>query len=283
MSRNSKRTTVAQPTPQIAPVSKPKSSNPFGVDLVAATEMVKLPSGGRFYEEGSTLHGVDEVEIKHMTAREEDILANAKFIENGTVFDRLLKSILVDKTIDPMQFLPTDRTAIMYAARITGYGPEYVMNMPCAACGQTTQFVFDVSKQETRFDIPEGVVLNEETGTLIFELPRTKLSVETRLLTTEDEQFLMKQNEKAESLGIDNNKTINTFRRAVVSVNGISDQAALNQLFQNLPAIDSRKIRTVVNNVLPRVSTMQTIACGSCGTESESEVPFSLGFFWPDV
>ena len=93
----------------------------------------------------------------------------------------------------------------------------------------------------------------------------------------------MKQNEKAESLGIDNNKTINTFRRAVVSVNGISDQAALNQLFQNLPAIDSRKIRTVVNNVLPRVSTMQTIACGSCGTESESEVPFSLGFFWPDV
>lgn len=283
MSRNSKRTTVAPPTPQLKPVVKPKISNPFGIDLVAATEVVKLPSGGRFYEEGSTLHGVEEVEIKHMTAREEDILANPQFIENGTIFDKLLKSILVDKTIKPEHFLPADRTAIMYAARITGYGPEYVLNMTCNACGKNADFTFDISKQEILNDTPPGVELNEATGTFLFELPKTGLSVEVRLLTTEDESFISKQNEKAQELGLPVNKTVNLFQRAVVSVNGISDQAALSQLFENLPAIDSRKIRTVINNISPRLSTKQTIACGSCGTESESEVPFTLGFFWPDV
>ena len=104
-----------------------------------------------------------------------------------------------------------------------------------------------------------------------------------RLLTTEDENFLTDQNDKAEKLGIPNSKTVNMFKRAVVSVNGISDQTSLNQLFENMPAIDSRKLRTVINNISPYLSTNQTIACGSCGKESESEVPFGAGFFWPDV
>lgn len=283
MSRNSKRTTIAPPSPQLKPVTQTSIPNPFGIDLVAATEVVKLPSGGRFYEEGSTLHGVSEVEIKHMTAREEDILANPKFIENGSIFDKLLESILVDKQINPAHFLPADRTAVMYAARITGYGNEYVLNMPCQACGKQTNFKFDISKQEIVDDTPDGVTINDTSGTFIFSLPKTGLTVEVRLLTTEDEDFIAKQSEKAESLGIPVNKTVNLFSRAVVSVNGISDQGALTQLFENLPAIDSRKLRSVINNISPRLSTKQTIACDLCGTESESEVPFTLGFFWPDV
>jgi hypothetical protein len=283
MSRNSKRTTVAQPTPQLAPVPKPKISNPFGIDLVAATEVVELPSGGRFYEQGSSLHGVSQVEIKHMTAREEDILANPQFIQDGSVFDRLLKSVLVDTTINPSHFLPADRTAIMYAARITGYGSEYTIQAPCGACGKTADFTYDISIQEIKSELPDGVTMNETTNLFEFQLPKTGLSVEVRLLTTEDESFLSEQNDKAEKLGIPNSKTVNMFKRAVVSVNGISDQAALNQLFENLPAIDSRKMRTVINNISPFLSTNQTVACGSCGEETESEVPFGLGFFWPDV
>ena len=283
MSRNSNRTTIVQPVPQPTPAAPPKTASPFGIDLVAATEVVALPSGGRFYEQGSSLFGKGEVEIKHMTAREEDILANPKFVEDGSVFDRLLSSILVDKTIKPEHFLPADRTAIMYAARVTGYGSEYVITMPCGACGKNADFTFDILKQENVMDLPEGVDLNEDTGLFSFELPKTGLNASVRLLTTEDETFLSNQNEKAEKLGIPNNKTTNLFQRSVVSVNGVTDQVALKQLFENLPALDSRKLRTVINNVSPRVSTKQTVACGLCGTESESEVPFTLGFFWPDV
>ena len=283
MSRNSKRTTVAQPNPKLAPVPKPKISNPFGIDLVAATEVVDLPSAGRFYEEGSSLYGVAQVEIKHMTAREEDILANPQFIQDGSIFDRLLKSVLVDSSIDPTHFLPSDRTAVMYAARITGYGPEYIIERSCDACGKTVEFTYDVSIQEIKNDLPEGVTLNQSTNLFEFTLPKTGLSVEARLLTVEDENFLSDQKAKAEKLGIPNNDTVNKFKRAVVAVNGISDQAALNQLFENMPAIDSRKMRSVLNNISPYLSTSQTVACVSCGTETESEVPFTLGFFWPDV
>lgn len=284
MSRNSRRTTISAPSPDPTSIKKPtNNSNPFGINLVAATEVVKLPSGGKMYPEYSTLHNITEVEIKHMTAREEDLLSNSQFLMDGTIFDRLLASILVDKSIDPMDFTAADRMAIIYAARITGYGSEYVMKMDCGACGKNAEFVFDISKQEIVRPEPEDVSFDETTGHYEFKLPKTGLKVKLRLLSVGEEAELEKQAEKANSLGISNNNTVNLFRKSIISVDDVEDIAALNQLYENLPALDCRKIRSVINGIAPHISTLQTVACGSCGTESESEVPFSLGFFWPDV
>lgn len=287
MSRNSRRTNVNPPTPQppqpTAAPPKQMQNNPFGIDLVAATEIVKLPSEGKFYGPESSLHGVSEIEIRHMTAREEDILSNQQFIFDGSVFDRVLKSIVVDKSINLSDLIAGDRNALLYAARITGYGNEYAIMQDCDACGKNAKFVFDLSKQEVVHDLPEGVTLDDTTGLFYFELPKTKMQTCVRILTSEDDNYLAKQNEKAESLGIQNNKTINMFRRSIISVNGVTDQAQLNKLFEVLPAMDSRKIRMVINNLSPSITTRQNVACGSCGVESEREVPFSLGFFWPDL
>ena len=287
MSRNSKRTSrvhTPEPAPMQVPTPPPQTvNNPFGINLVASTEVVDLPTKGKFYGENSSLHQVESVEIKHMTAREEDILSNEQFVSSGVVFDKLIESILVDKSINPKQLIATDKMAILYAARITGYGPEYVINMHCDACGADADFAFDLLKQEVVDDIPDGVTENVNSGTFSFSLPKTGLDVEVRILNTEDEKYLEDQEARSKKLGIPSNKTINLFRRVIVSVNNITDQEALNQLYENLPAIDSRKIKTVVNNITPFVSTRQSVACGSCGTESEREVPFTLGFFWPDI
>ena len=285
MSRNSRRTKVNPPTtpisqPNIAP---PPQSNPFGIDLVAATEFVSLPSKGKFYAPGSSMHGVSEVEIRHMTAREEDILSNQDFILSGTAFDKVLKSILVDKSINPDDLIPGDRNAILYAARVTGYGNEYTVKRFCEACKSETLFKFDLDKRQPTHELPEGVVIDEASGTFSFTLPKTGMLVAVRILTSGDDNYLLKQNMKAEELNIENNKTINLFNRAVVSVNGVTDRIQLGKLFPVLPAIDSRKLRTVINSVSPNITTKQMVACGSCGEETESEVPFSLGFFWPDV
>lgn len=282
MSRNSSRTKVA-PKPEQPQFRPPTPQNPFGIDLVAATETVSLPSQGLYYTSESTLFEKDSVEIKHMTAREEDILANQKFIVDGSLFDRLLKSILVDKSINPSDFTAGDKNAVLIAARITGYGDDYKTQRVCENCGAKNEVCFDLTKQKVIHDLPQGVTFDDFSKTFVFETPKTNLKVNVKILTGQDEEFLRKQNEKAESLGISNNPTVNLFRRAVVSVNDISDPAALNQLFEALPAIDSRKIRTVINNITPVVSTRQPIVCVSCGEETESEVPFSLGFFWPDV
>ena len=289
MSRNSRRSKVQHkiptpqpPTPSAAPPA-PAYSNPFGVDLVAATEVVKLPSEGKFYGPESTLHGVSEVEIRHMTAREEDILANQQYMLDGSVFDRVINSVLVDKNINPLDFIAGDRNAILYAARITGYGNEYKVKMPCPKCGAEADFVFDLDKCEQKHELPEGVEFFEDHGLFGFVLPKTGMTVHAKILTAADEQYLQKQNEKTEKLGLENNQTVNLFSRAIASVNGVTDRALLNDLFPKLPALDSRKIRTVLNNISPEVSTKQNVVCGSCGEESESEVPFSLGFFWPDT
>ncbi len=287
MSRNSRRTKTITPvqTPDPTTVQPPRQNmnNPFGIDLVAATEVVNLPSKGRFYPPESGLQGKETLEIKHLTAREEDILSNEQFIVDGSVFDRLLKSIIVDTGVDPSHLTVGDRDALLYAARITGYGSDYTMTMQCPACGKKTEFVFDLSKQQVEHDLPNGVVFDEANSCFTFQTPKTDLQVSVRVLTGKDLEYLEQQNDRAEKLGVENNKTVNLFRMAILSVNGVTDPAQLTQLYQVLPAIDSRKIRTVINNIAPTLSTKQSVACGSCGEETESEVPFSLGFFWPDL
>ena len=58
------------------------------------SEEVTLPSKGLLYPEGSPLKsGI--IEMKYMTAKEEDILTNANFIQNGTVIDKLLQSLIL--------------------------------------------------------------------------------------------------------------------------------------------------------------------------------------------
>lgn len=294
MSRNSRRKSapsdVPQPTPQATPPNQPMQ-NPlhqqmqaaFGINLVTATEMVELPSKGKFYDPSSTLHGRENIEIKQMTAREEDILSNQQFMLDGTIFDRLLSSIIVDKSIRVEELMSGDRNALLFAARISGYGPEYIMKLPCPKCSKVCEFIFDLDKVSTIHNIPEDVNFLESEGLFEFVLPMSELSVKVRVLTGADEEYLTQQKENAEKLGLENNHTINMLRRAVVEVKGISDPATLNQLFDVLPAIDSRKIRSVTNSVIPGLETKQSVACGSCEKESVMEVPVTMGFFWPDV
>lgn len=287
MSRNSRRTSANPPTPQApAPprgLPQQNNTNPFGISFVVPTEVVSLPTKGRFYDKNSSLYGRETLEIKHLTAKEEDLLANQSFIEDGTIFDRLLSAILIDRSVNVSELIETDKNALLIASRITGYGSEYSMRMPCQACNKITEFVFDLEKREIEDSIPEGVSFEEDTGLFVFVLPKTELEAKVRILNGNDLQYLDKQQRKAEELGLDHNASISLFRMAVAEVKGISDPSLLNSLFEALPALDSRKLRSVIGSVTPRVSTKQSVACGSCEEESESEVPFTLGFFWPVI
>ena len=87
------------------------------------TEMVELPSKGLVYPEDSPLRS-GQVEMKYMTAKEEDILTNQNYIKQGIVLDKLLKSLIVSK-IDYDDLILGDKNAIIVAARILGYGKDY--------------------------------------------------------------------------------------------------------------------------------------------------------------
>ena len=88
------------------------------------TEIVDLPSKGYFYPETNPLSS-GKVELKYMTAKEEDILTSQNLIKDGTVIDMLLQSLIVNKDIKVEDLLIGDKNAIMLAARILGYGKDY--------------------------------------------------------------------------------------------------------------------------------------------------------------
>tara|TARA_S200000501_G_scaffold350553_1_gene367657 strand:+ start:2905 stop:3768 length:864 start_codon:yes stop_codon:yes gene_type:complete len=287
MSRNSRRTKVQQ-APKQAPQPNPPShlsdkSNPFGISFVVPTHIVELPSAGKYYDPESTLFGKDKLEIKQMTAKQEEILSNADYLVDGTMLDRLVNSILTDKSINVEELLSGDKNALVLEARRTSYGSEYSVNQVCENCKNTEAFIYDLSKVSIKNDLPEGVTYSEATRLFSFNLPSTGLPVSIRMMTATDERFLKEQNDKANKLNIENSETINFLRRCVASVSGVSDQKLLNDLFGVLPVLDIRKIKKVSNGIIPTLETKQEITCGGCGHVTESEVPFSLGFFWPDV
>jgi hypothetical protein len=87
------------------------------------TEMVELPSKGLLYPKDSPLAS-GKIEMKYMTAREEDILNKSKLYSKGVVIDKLLQSLIVTP-INYGDLLVGDKNAILIASRILGYGKDY--------------------------------------------------------------------------------------------------------------------------------------------------------------
>ena len=278
--------TPSPPTPQGAPeIQKTFNSTTSGPNLnfVVPTETVKLPSRGDFYDSDSSLSGKSELEIKHMTAREEDILANPDYIQDGTVFDRLLRSVLVDKSVDPRDLLAGDKNALLIACRVTGYGPEYSITHPCEACGKVSEFAYSLDKTSEADTSIEGVEFDHDSRLFNFKLPKTELNVSIKLLNGHGEKYLDDQKERLNNLNLQHSPSVEFIRMVVERVEGVTDQTTINKMAEVLPAIDSRRIKTVYNTVMPGVTTMQKVTCPACAAESEREVHFSLGFFWPDA
>lgn len=284
MSRNLNRTNVQTPSgPPSRPDLQQTQRNPFGISFVVPTEVVELPTAGRFYSEESSMYGRSTLEIKQMTAKEEEILSNISFIEDGSMIDRLLASIVVDVNVKVKEIMTNDKNAIIMAARLASYGPQYEVTRFCEGCNTDQKFLYDLRKMKVNHEIPEGVSIEEGTGFCVYKLPQTELEVVSKVLTPEDEAYLSDQKKRAKKLGIENSETVNFLRRVIVSVNNVTDPALLGQLFEVLPVLDLRKIKKVTNQALPSLDTTQEITCGSCGHATESEVPFSLGFFWPEL
>ena len=112
------------------------------------TETVELPSKGLLYPEGSPLAS-GKVEIKYMTAKEEDILSNQNFITKGIVLDKLLESLTLGK-FDIKDLITGDKNAILIAARILAYGKDYEVEVSCPKCGEKSSHTIDLSTFEDK-------------------------------------------------------------------------------------------------------------------------------------
>ena len=130
------------------------------------TEFIELPSKGHFYPEHKPLSS-RKVEMKYMTAKEEDILTSVNLIQQGIVLDKLLETLVVDKSINLDDILIGDKNALIVGARILAYGKNYEFNY-IDSLGEKVKGKIDLTKlKETKVDLSQY-----EKGQNIFERQR---------------------------------------------------------------------------------------------------------------
>lgn len=264
------------------PASVPLQQNKNDVlSFLSPTHFVELPSKGRFYPPSHPLRGKETLEIKFMTAKEEDILTSKALLKKGIAIDRMLESLIVDKSVNIQELLIGDKNALIVGARSTGYGTEYETKVQCPACAATMKHTFDLTQTREK-QIPEEIAKQlEETGLFVIKLPISKLEIGVRLLKGSDEKFLAKLSEdRKNSKSLEDSLVTDQLRMIVVSVNGVSDRDVINKFIEICPAGDARFLRTKYSEYAPEFDLTQKITCKSCDNESEMEVPFTADFFW---
>lgn len=162
---------------------KEDNIEPTGVQFNIPTEIVQLPSKGLLYSQDSPLSS-GEVEIKHMTTREEDIISTESYIKNNQVVEKLLKSLIQTKC-RYNELLLGDRNAIMIAARIYGYGPDYAISIQNPS-GNQQKIEVDLSDVGSKEIDEEAVTKGKNEFT--FNLPVSGHELKFKLLTVGDEK-----------------------------------------------------------------------------------------------
>ncbi len=282
MARNKDRTSApkvehdeAPPAPAATQAQEFSWSNP--------TEFVDLPSEGKFYSEGHPLHGQDTLEIRFMTAKEEDILTSQSLIRKGIVLDRLVDSVIVDKRITSADLLIGDKNAVLIAARVTGYGEEYNVKITCPSCGSESDEEYNISDIKFFKEASSDTVVWNEDGTFNLQLPLTKASITCRLMTGADEAASTQRQKKMKKHRMQDSALTTMLRTIITKINGSSDRAMINGFVENMPARDARHLRINYSKVVPNVELRTYFDCQDCGEAAEMEVPLDAGFFWPDA
>lgn len=284
-------TNVGDSTAAVQAATQQPNQNQSGLNFVVPTEFVELPSGGKYYTDGHPLTGQETIEIKFMTAKDEDILTSRSLLKKGLAINRFLQNIIVNNEVKVDDLLIGDKNAILTAARVSGYGPEYTTNTTCPACNTSAQFEFDLEEgQITGFHTEscdkeafEGRVTDNKDGTFNIALPKSEVTVTVRMMTGKDETKLSEamQNKKKKNLiGHDTNMT-DQMRTYITAVNGSSQMTHIIGFVNAMPAKDSRFLRKTYQMIMPNYDLRQHFACEACGYDQDMEVPFTADFFWP--
>ena len=240
------------------------------------SEVIDLPSEGRLYPEGHPLKD-GKIEIKYMTAKEEDILTSQNLIKKGVVIDRLLDSLILTNGIKSDDLVLGDKNAIMVAARILAYGPEYTCEVQNPNTGEKSEE--SLSWADCPFKkLPEGVTENN----FEVELPISKKKITFKLLTGKEEAAIEAELKSSSKINSEVKPELTTrLRHTITSVDGDESKPTINNFVQTLLARDSMHLRKEIRKVTPDIELSQEIEVG--GESVKVDIPLTVGFFWPEA
>ena len=238
------------------------------------TEEVTLPSKGLIYPADNPLSkGV--LEMKYMTAKEEDILTNETYIKNGTVIDKLLKSLIITP-INYNDLVVGDKNAIMIAARVLGYGKDYTFNF------ENDQHTVDLTEIKDK-ELKEENLSEKGKNEFHFTLPTIKKEITFKFLTHGDESKIKSEVEGVKKVKKEKPELSTRMKHMILSVDGDYERKTIREFVDNsLLARDARALRSYVKEIQPDVDLTYDLET-EAGSVKGVTIPIGISFFWPDT
>ena len=242
------------------------------------TEVVDLPSKGLIYPKDNPLSS-GKVEMKYMTAKEEDILTNQNYIQKGVVLDKLIESLIVSK-INYNDLVTGDKNALLIASRVLGYGKDYTFKGVNQDTGDIEDFTVDLTELKD-IHLDSKNLKEEGVNEFDFTLPTAKTSITFKLLTHGDEKAIDNEIAGLKKIKKESSSEISTrLKHMITSIDGDREKKTIREFVDNyLLAKDSRALREETKRVSPDVE----LKYFGEGAEEGINIPITVGFFWPDA
>jgi hypothetical protein len=219
--------------------------------------IVKLASGGKIYPKNHPLRS-GQLEMRYMTAYDEDILTNASYITEGVVFDKLLESIILTP-ININDICAVDKDGLILHARIMAYGPEYAVKIQDPKTKKMLNRIVDLTEVQFKpFDLVSddngefSYKVNEET-TIKFSYPSSQ---------------------------VDNDTVTQLITNLITEVNGIRERSVIDQFIRyDFLARDAKRFREYVKSNAPGIDYEINFE-GEDGSTFKSMFPIGSDLFW---
>lgn len=244
------------------------------------TNLVELPSKGIYYPEGHPL-SAGTVEMKFMTAKEENILTTESYIKTGVVIDKFLQSMIVSPKFNYEDLLIGDRDGLMIASRIYGYGEIYPIEVTQPS-GNKIKVDIDLTTLENK-QISNNLDKADNNFIWSFQNRIGKYDIGFKLLTVGDDKIIQDKLKKYRVAGSADRQITTRLEQIITSVNDNSDPMFIKLFIENeFMANDSRKFREYVASITPGVNMEIEMEDTETGEPFRTSVTIGASFFWPD-
>lgn len=287
MKDNSSKRKVIQP-PQVPTLEQQatlKIANTEGYQT--PTEFVSLPSKGRYYPEGHPWRNIENVEIKFMTAREEDILVSLSYREKGETLNKFMESLIISPKVDVRTIQEGDQNALMLAARISAFGVDAEVRSICSTCQSMT--IVDLNLSEffhrdcEKLIQDKAVTYDDENNEFKCTLPKSKSEVVFELLTKEKSKRIVDSIRKKRENNLQENIVSESLREAIVSIDGNSNIPQVAKLVENMSAYDTGYLVKMLRMLKPDIETTFNYTCTSCNSREKKSLELDASFLLPDI
>lgn len=274
------------PEDQIIPITRPSvasSTPPQKAESKFPTEVINLPSKGWFYPANNPLSN-GTLELKQMTAKEEDILTSKNLIQKNIVLDKLLESVVVNKDVKDHldEMFICDRNAAFFAIRRLAYGDSYDATLSCGRCGKENSVSIDLGKMDNRpFDFekfPKG------ENSFQFKLPSSGKILTFKILNKKEETAIEQELTGLAKLSKDFTREVTTrLSHLIIAIDGSAEQTRIRKFVNDeFLSKDSLAFRKYIRDTMPDIDTTFEFSCTHCGADRREETPMGVSFFWPN-